>query len=110
MVFVEMTEGIKGYKFIRQANNTEFTVTIALFDEIMFPKCLKAERKVYTHISKNHTRDNPEKDKIQQISSEDDNLSYPSSKNVQKDKENHYNNNEDDSNILEAYEEPPAFC
>jgi len=43
MVFIGMTEDIKGYKFIRQANNTEFIATMALFDETMFPKCLKAK-------------------------------------------------------------------
>jgi len=42
------------YKFIRQANNTEFTVTTVLFDKNMFPKCLKAEQRVYTCISENH--------------------------------------------------------
>ena len=43
MVFVGIAKGIKEYKFIRQANNTEFTVTMILFDETMFSKCLKAE-------------------------------------------------------------------
>jgi len=84
MVFIGITEGIKGYKFMRQANNTEFTVTMALFDETMFPKCLKAEQRVYTCINENHAQDNPEKDKIQQIPSEDDNSLYPPSKNDKK--------------------------
>jgi len=110
MVFIGITEGIKGYKFMRQANNTEFTATTALFDETMFPKCLKAEWRVYTRIDENHARDNPEKDKIQQIPSEDDNLLYSSSKNDKKDEENHCDNDEDDTNTPGAYEEPPASC
>jgi len=103
-----MTEGIKGYKFMRQANNTDFTATMALFDKTMFPKYLKAEQRVYTHINENHARDNHEKDKIQQIPSENDNSLYLPSKNNKKDKENHCDNDEDDTNTPGAYEEPPA--
>jgi len=110
MVFIGITEGIKGYKFMRQANNSEFTATTALFDKTMFPKCLKAEQRVYTRINENYAQDNPEKDKIQQIPSEDDNLLYPPSKNDKKDKENHCDNDKDDTNTPGAYEEPPAPC
>jgi len=84
MVFIGITKGIKEYKFMRQANNTEFTATIALFDETMFPKCLKAKWRVCICIDENHAQDNPEKDKIQQIPSEDDNSLYPPSKNDKK--------------------------
>jgi len=54
MVFVGIAKGIKGYKFIRQANNTEFTATMVLFDETMFPKYLKAKWRIYTRIGENH--------------------------------------------------------
>ena len=110
IVFVGMTTGIKGYKFIKQTNNTKFTAITALFDKTMFPKCLKAKQRVYTHISENHAWNNLEKDKIQQIFSRDDNLLYLPSKNNKKDKENHHNNDEDNTNAPGAYEEPPTFC
>ena len=110
IVFVGMTTGIKGYKFIKQTNNTKFTAITALFDKTMFPKYLKAKQRVYTYISKNHAWNNLEKDKIQQIFSRDDNLLYPSSKNNKKDKENHHNNDEDNTNTPEAYEEPLTSC
>jgi len=110
MVFIGIAKGIKGYKFIRQANNTEFTATMVLFDETMFSKCLKAKWRIYTYIGENHARDNPEKDKIQQIPSEDDNLLYSPSKNNKKDKENHCDNDKHDTNVPGAYKEPPAPC
>ena len=107
LIEIWLNEVCDKYKFIKQANNTEFTVTMALFDETMFPKYLKAEQRIYTYISENYTWDNSEKDKIQQISSKDDNLLYsPSKKNNKKGKENNCDNNEDDTNAPEAYEEP----
>ncbi|KAJ8475068.1 hypothetical protein ONZ45_g15738 [Pleurotus djamor] len=43
MCFIGLTEGIKGYKFMRLHNNTVFHETKALFDETLLPKCPKSD-------------------------------------------------------------------
>jgi Integrase core domain len=39
MTFIGLSEGTKGYSFMRNPNNNVFTAIQALFDETLFPKC-----------------------------------------------------------------------
>jgi hypothetical protein len=39
MTFIGLSEGTKGYIFMRSPNNNVFTTIQALFDETLFPKC-----------------------------------------------------------------------
>ena len=39
MTFIGLSEGTKGYIFMRSPNNVIFTAIQALFDETLFPKC-----------------------------------------------------------------------
>jgi hypothetical protein len=39
MTFIGLSEGTKGYIFMRSPNNNVFTAIQALFDEMLFPKC-----------------------------------------------------------------------
>ena len=40
MTFTGLSEGTKGYIFMRSPNNMVFTAVQALFDKMLFPKCL----------------------------------------------------------------------
>ena len=39
MIFIGLSEGTKGYIFMRSPNNIVYTAIQALFDETLFPKC-----------------------------------------------------------------------
>jgi len=39
MAYLDHTEGIKAFKFMRLSNNTIYHSTTTLFDETLFPKC-----------------------------------------------------------------------
>jgi hypothetical protein len=50
MTFIGLSEGTKGYIFMRSPNNTVFTTIQALFDEMLFPKCPTMRRLRYTPV------------------------------------------------------------
>ena len=59
MVYIGIAEGIKGHRFMHIANNQIFTVTIALFDESLFPKCKTAVKHPTTHLNEPVTEQPP---------------------------------------------------
>ena len=50
MTFIGLSEGTKGYIFMRSPNNIVFTAIQALFDETLFPKCPNMHRPGYTPV------------------------------------------------------------
>ena len=50
MTFIGLSEGTKGYIFMRSPNNIVFTAIQALFDETLFPKCPNMRRLGYTPV------------------------------------------------------------
>ena len=50
MTFIGLSEGAKGYIFMRSPNNIVFTAIQALFDEMLFPKCPNMCRLGYTPV------------------------------------------------------------
>ena len=50
MTFIGLSEGTKGYIFIRSPNNIVFTAIQALFDKMLFPKCPNMRRPGYTPV------------------------------------------------------------
>jgi hypothetical protein len=50
MTFINLSEGTKGYIFMRSPNNNVFTAIQALFDETLFPKCPTMHRLGYTPV------------------------------------------------------------
>ena len=45
MCYIDHSEGMKAYKFMRLHNNTIFIGTTAIFDEELFPKCSASHKK-----------------------------------------------------------------
>ena len=50
MTFIGLSEGTKGYIFMRSPNNIVFTAIQALFDEMLFSKCPNMCRPGYTPV------------------------------------------------------------
>jgi hypothetical protein len=50
MTFIGLSEGTKGYIFMRSPNNNVFTAIQALFDETLFPKCPTMRHLGYTPV------------------------------------------------------------
>jgi hypothetical protein len=50
MTFIGLSEGTKGYIFMRSPNNNVFTTIQALFDETLFPKCPTMRHLGYTPV------------------------------------------------------------
>jgi hypothetical protein len=50
MTFTGLSEGTKGYIFMRSPNNNLFTTIQALFNEMLFPKCPTMHRLGYTPV------------------------------------------------------------
>ena len=50
MTFIGLSEGTKGYIFMRSPNNIVFTAIQALFDKMLFPKCPNMRRPGYTPV------------------------------------------------------------
>ena len=50
MTFIGLSEGTKGYIFMRSPNNIIFTAIQALFDEMLFPKCPNMHRPGFTPV------------------------------------------------------------
>jgi hypothetical protein len=50
MTFIGLSEGTKGYIFMRSPNYNVFTAIQALFDETLFPKCPTMRRLNYTPV------------------------------------------------------------
>ena len=50
MTFIGLSEGTKGYIFMRSPNNIVFTAIQALFDETLFPKCPNMHRPGFTPV------------------------------------------------------------
>ena len=50
MTFIGLSEGTKGYIFMRSPNNIVFTAIQALFDETLFPKCPNMCQPGYTPV------------------------------------------------------------
>jgi hypothetical protein len=50
MTFIGLSEGTMGYIFMRSPNNIVFTAIQALFDEMLFPKCLTMHHLEYTPV------------------------------------------------------------
>ena len=58
MCFLGFSEGVKGYLFMRLHNNTLFTATTAIFDEVMMPKCPTSDKRQFTPVGEDPPRDN----------------------------------------------------
>jgi hypothetical protein len=50
MTFIGLSEGTKGYIFMRSPNNNVFTAIQALFDKTLFPKCPNMRHPGYTPV------------------------------------------------------------
>jgi hypothetical protein len=50
MTFIRLSEGTKGYIFMRSPNNNVFTAIQALFDKTLFPKCPNMRHLGYTPV------------------------------------------------------------
>ena len=50
MAFIGLSEGTKGYIFMRSPNNVVFTAIQALFDKTLFPKCPNMCQPGYTPV------------------------------------------------------------
>ena len=50
MTFIGLSEGTKGYIFMRSPNNVVFTAIQALFDEMLFPKCPNMHQPGFTPV------------------------------------------------------------
>ena len=50
MTFIGLSEGTKGYIFMRSPNNIVFTAIQALFDETLFPKCPNMHQLEFTPV------------------------------------------------------------
>jgi hypothetical protein len=50
MTFIRLSEGTKGYIFMRSPNNNIFTAIQALFDKTLFPKCPNMRHPGYTPV------------------------------------------------------------
>jgi hypothetical protein len=50
MTFIGLSEGTKGYIFMRSPNNNVFTAIQALFNKTLFPRCPNMHRPGYTPV------------------------------------------------------------